>query len=169
MSLTKPFMPAILLATLMAGTSMADDMSGVHVMDPYARASSPSAKAGAAFMTIMNPTETNDRLIAVSSDIAARVELHTHVDAGNGVMQMRHDEDGFDIPAGGSHVLQRGGDHVMFMGLNRALNDGDLVEVTLTFEQAGDITVEIPVDLNRKPKAGHGHAHDHGDHSKPDS
>ena len=77
------------------------------------------------------------------------MELHTHIDDGNGTMQMREVEDGFVIPAGGAHVLGRGGDHVMFMGLTRSLKDGDTVTVTFTFEKAGDMTVEIPIDLDR--------------------
>ncbi|MEO1154600.1 MAG: copper chaperone PCu(A)C, partial [Pseudomonadota bacterium] len=50
------------------------------------------------------------------------------------------------------------GDHVMFMGLTGPFVDGETVEVTLTFEQAGDITVDIPVDLNRRPMVHDGHA-----------
>ena len=80
-------------------------------------------------------------------------------------MQMRHDEDGFEIPADATHMLQRGGDHVMFMGLNRDLAQGDMVAVTLTFEKAGEVEVQIPVDLERKAAhGGHGHGN-HGDHS----
>jgi copper(I)-binding protein len=110
----------------------------------------------------MNMSGEADRLVSASSDIAKRVELHTHIDAGNGVMQMRHDEDGFEIPAGGTHMLQRGGDHVMFMGLNQSLEQGDTVTVTLTFEKAGDMVVEIPVDLERMPKHGMKHMN-HGE------
>ncbi len=50
--------------------------------------------------------------------------------------------------------MKRGGDHVMFMGLNVPLEQGGEVQVTLTFEQAGDIVLTIPVDNERK--AGHG-------------
>jgi copper(I)-binding protein len=45
----------------------------------------------------------------------------------------------------------------MFMGLKEPLKHGEVVEVTLTFENAGDVVVEIPVDLERKPMHGHGH------------
>jgi copper(I)-binding protein len=67
---------------------------------------------------------------------------------------MMHVEEGFAVPAGGMHMLARGGDHVMLMGLNQSLAHGDVVSVTLTFEQAGDVTVDIPVDLERKPDHG---------------
>ena len=46
-------------------------------------------------------------------------------------------------------MLKRGGDHVMFMGLTGPMNDGESVTVTLQFEKAGEITMDIPVDLKR--------------------
>lgn len=119
------------------------------IEDAYARSSGPSAKAGAAFFTIRNTNAEDDTLIAVATDIAKLAELHTHIDAGNGVMQMRRVEGGFPVAAGGMHVLQRGGDHVMLMGLTRPMTEGETITVTLTFEKAGEMTVEIPVDLTR--------------------
>lgn len=128
----------------------------IEVVDAYARAASPTAKAGAAFMVIRNTGSEDDRLIAAASDIAARVELHTHKDMGEGVMKMMHVEEGFAVPAGDMHALARGGDHVMFMGLTRPMAQGDTVTVTLTFEKAGEVVVDIPVDLEREDMGGHG-------------
>lgn len=129
----------------------------IMVKDPYARSSGKSAKSGAAFMMLMNQGDTDDRLIAASSDAAARVELHTHKENADGVMQMMEVKEGFPIPAGGMHGLQRGGDHVMLMGLTAPLEQGDIVTLTLTFEKAGDMTIEVPVDLDRQPAKGHNH------------
>ena len=128
----------------------------IEVVDAYARAASPTAKAGAAFMVIRNTGSEDDRLIAAASDIAARVELHTHKDMGEGVMKMMHVEEGFAVPAGDMHALARGGDHVMFMGLTRPMAQGDTVTVMLTFEKAGEVVVDIPVDLEREDIGGHG-------------
>lgn len=126
----------------------------IMVKDAYARTSTAMSKSGAAFMMLMNHGTEDDRLVSASSDVAQRVELHTHKEDANGVMQMLEVEEGFPVPAGGMHALARGGDHVMFMGLNRSLAQGDIVTVTLTFEKAGAMTVEIPVDLERKPMDG---------------
>lgn len=137
----------------------------IAVNDAYARVSSKMAKAGAAFMVIENTGAEDDQLIGVTSDVAKRTELHTHMDDGNGNMKMMHVKEGFTVPAGGEHALARGGDHVMFMGLTRGLEHGDVVTITLTFEKAGDVTLEVPVDLERKPDHGamkHGEKkHDH--------
>ena len=127
------------------------------------------AQSGAAFMGIQNSGAENDRLLSARSDVAQRVELHTHIADGD-VMRMVEVEEGFEIPAGDTHMLERGGHHVMFMGLNRKLAHGDEVAVTLVFENAGEMDVIIPVDLERNDVTGemggkamdHGHNHDHG-------
>ncbi|KIC51211.1 copper chaperone PCu(A)C [Tateyamaria sp. ANG-S1] len=152
---------ATFAATLFSIPAFAD---GIMVMDPYARAASPSAKSGAAFMMIHNETGQDDTLIAARSDAAARVELHTHIDAGDGVMQMVEVEEGFPIAAGDMHHMKRGGDHVMLMGLTGPLEQGASIDVTLVFENAGEVVFTIPVDNERKPPAdAHGHG-GHGDH-----
>ncbi|WP_323766723.1 copper chaperone PCu(A)C [Marinovum sp.] len=166
MTLTR--LTAALAATCLATIALAED---ILIEDAYARASNP--RAGAAFMVIHNHGSEDDRLIDVRSDAAARVELHTHQDMGDGVMKMIHVEEGIALPAGGSHALARGGDHVMFMGLTAPFEQGATVAVTLTFERAGEIDLAIPVDLERQPQAhgvtDHG-AHDHGatDHDAHD-
>lgn len=134
--------------------------SEITVNDPYAQAMGRSAMAGAAYMEIMNAGDEDDRLVAARSDIADRVALHTHIKDASGVMRMVDVPEGYIIPAGGSYELARGGDHVMFMGLRQALEHGSTVTVTLVFEKAGEIMLDIPVDLERKP--GHGMHHGAG-------
>ncbi|SMX49224.1 copper chaperone PCu(A)C [Maliponia aquimaris] len=149
------------LKTLLAGACAlalsTPAFADILVKDAYARSSGPMAKAGAAFMVIENTGSEDDRLVAAASDKAVRVELHTHKDMGEGVMRMMQVEEGFAIPTGGTHELMRGGDHVMFMGLTSPMLEGETVTVTLTFEKAGEIVVEIPVDLDRMPGQGMGH------------
>ncbi len=156
------FVKFVGVAALAMGFGAAAWADGIVVEDAYARASTPTAKSGAAFMVLMNTSDQDDRLVAAKSDVAARVELHTHREIADGVMKMMEVEEGFAIPAGGTHMLARGGDHVMFMGLNEPFADGDTVAVTLVFEHAGEVAVEIPVDLNRKPTHGGGHGAGHG-------
>lgn len=152
------------LATALAAAAFALPAlaADITVEDAYARAASPMAKSGAAFMILHNAGATDDRLVSAASDAAMRVELHTHKATGDGVMQMMEVEDGFVVPAGGTHALARGGDHVMLMGLAQPMRQGDTITVTLTFETAGEITVEIPVDLERAPDPGMGHGMQHG-------
>ncbi len=120
----------------------------ITVTDAYARFM-PGAMAGAAFMTIENTGDEDDQLVDAASDIAVKVELHTHKAGTDGTMQMIHVPEGFPIPAHGQHMLQRGGDHVMFMGLKDRPAEGATVHLTLTFEKAGTVEVDVPVDSAR--------------------
>jgi copper(I)-binding protein len=150
-----------LMKSLLAAAAVAFALpafaEGIMITDPYARTSAMMSQSGAAFMVIENHADADDRLVSAASDVAAKVELHTHKEDANGVMQMLEVPEGFVVPAHGSHALARGGDHVMFLGLTRELKHGDTVTVTLTFEKAGEVVVDIPVDLERKPdQAGMG-------------
>lgn len=147
------------VAALLTTSAMAE----ITIEDPYARASTMMSKSGAIFMVVHNSGDTDDRITAAKVNVAERTELHTHKEDANGVMRMMEVEEGFVVPAGGKHVLARGGDHVMMLGLTESLEQGDTVTLILTLEQAGEITVDVPVDLNRKPTHGGGHGHmNHG-------
>lgn len=155
--------PLALVLALTGAPVLAHD--GVHVTDPYARSAGGIGASGAIFFTIENHQVVDDRLISAASDVAERVEIHAHVEDANGVMQMKHLEDGLEIPASAETAFARGGNHVMLLGLKRELEDGDKITLTLTFERAGVVEVEVPVDNARKPEghAGHGaHGAAHG-------
>lgn len=154
MSFNSTFTAVLTASILMTTTAFAE---GLMVKDPYARSARPNAPTGAAFMMLQNHTDQDLKLIGVRSDVAKRVELHTHIDKGDGIMQMRQIEGGIAIPAGESHMMKRGGDHVMLMGLNQSLVDGETITVIFEFENAKDMTVEIPIDSKRKPSNDAGH------------
>jgi len=124
----------------------------IVVSDAYALSSGPLAKAGAAYMKIMNHSEGSDRLVGVKSDIAKKTELHTHLKDDNGVMRMVHIDEGIKIGPMKEHSLVRGGQHIMFMGLKEPFETGKIISVILLFEKAGEITIEIVVDQDRKDK-----------------
>lgn len=133
---------------------------GIEISDPYARVSRPAAPTGAAFMAITNTGEVDDRLLSAASSAAQRVELHSHVDQGGGVMKMVELQEGIFLPGGAQHLLKRGGDHVMLMGLVAPLKQGEEIEVILSFEKAGDIAIMMPVDNERVPDHAGTSSHD---------
>ena len=141
------------LAALPGLSRPASAHDGVHVIEAYARVSSPVAKSGAAFMLIENHSDKADRLLSVATDAAEKAELHTHIAAADGVMQMREIEGGVAIPGHGSHAFSRGGDHVMLFGLKKSLVAGDVITLTLTFERGDVVHLEVPVDLDRAEEA----------------
>lgn len=148
MSFKSTFITGFAATLLMATSAFAE---GLMVKDPYARAARPNAPTGAAFMKLINHSDQDITLMGVSSDVAKRVELHAHIDNGEGVMQMSEIEGGITIPAGEMHMMNRGGDHVMMMGLTQSLVDGETISVTFEFENGAEMVVEIPVDNARKP------------------
>lgn len=156
------FKSTILAASAAAFLALPAFAAGIEVQDPYARSASDMATTGAAFMVITNKDGAADRLIDARSEVAEKVELHTHKEDANGVMRMIHVEEGLELPEGGEIVMERGGHHVMFMGLKAPMAQGDMIDLTLVFEKAGEVAVQVPVDLERMPQAGAHGGMNHG-------
>lgn len=114
----------------------------LEISGGFTRASPKVAHAGAGFMTIRSLGQA-DRLLGFRSPICTQPELHTHVNE-NGMMRMRQVPH-IDIPAGGEAVLKPGSLHLMFINLTEPLEEGKMVPVTLVFEQAGEVSLELPV------------------------
>ncbi len=134
-----------LLASL-AGPVVAAGMAqtgDVMVHEAWARASLGNAPNSAAYLTIETGGEEPDRLVATSSPLAERAELHTHVMDG-GIARMRKVA-AIEVAPGTPTVLEPGGLHIMLLGLRQRLAAGDSVPLTLVFEHAGEVTVEAPV------------------------
>lgn len=111
----------------------------------WARATPGQAKVGAAYAEVANTGGAVDRLIAASVEegVAQRVELHTHAMDG-GVMRMRK-IDAVEIDPGAEVVMRPGGVHIMLIGLKAPLRHGARFPMTLTFEKAGPVTVDVEV------------------------
>ncbi|WP_226623040.1 copper chaperone PCu(A)C [Alloyangia pacifica] len=139
------FLAAAVLALSTAGPGLAD----ILVEDAHVWAAMPAASSAAVYMVLRNDGAEDDRLLAASAGIAAKTMLHGSSESDGGVMTMTGHEGGVVIPSGGSHALARGGDHVMLMGLSEPLEQGATLDLLLTFERAGEIRVEVPVDLSR--------------------
>jgi periplasmic copper chaperone A len=116
----------------------------VTVEKPWARATPKNAEVGAAYFVIHNNGTTPERLIGGTADFAA-VEIHQMKSEG-GVMSMSELKNGLNIPAHGTVGLAPGGYHIMFTHLTKPLLKGDTIKATFTFEHAGAIAVEFPVE-----------------------
>ena len=151
------FLAAMTTYFALSGSQMAAAQDGMQVEDAYARVSGENAKSAAIFMTLINHSTEDDRLLSVTTDAADRAELHTHTLDSNGVMHMGEVTEGFPIVAQDAHLLDRAGDHIMLLGLKPGVMQGDKVTLTLMFKRGETLVVEIPVDNDRKPGAA---AHD---------
>jgi periplasmic copper chaperone A len=114
----------------------------LEVNNAWAGATPGKSEIGAAYLTIQSPTA--DRLVSASSPVAKKAELHTMSMQGM-VMKMRPIT-GLDIPAGQPVTLKPGGEHIMLMGLNQPLHEGQSFPLTLDFEKAGPRTVTVTVE-----------------------
>lgn len=112
---------------------------------PWTRQTAPAQKNGGGFLTVANSGKQADRLIAATSPAAAKVEIHT-MSMDGGVMRMRPVPGGLAVPAGGTLALKPGGYHLMLIGLKQPLALGKLVPLTLRFERAGTVTVQLKVE-----------------------
>ena len=118
-------------------------LAQLGITGQWARTSPADAANGAAYFTVVSAQD--DRLLSVSADpsVAAMVELHETEMAG-GQMTMSP-VDGIDVKAGEALELKPGGYHVMLMDVAQPLKVGDSITLTLTFEQQGDIDIDVPV------------------------
>ena len=116
----------------------------IVVSDFWTRATLPNQKVGGGYMVITNNGEEEDRLVSISSPASGEVEVH-EMSMENDIMRMRPLEGGIVIPAGETVELAPGGYHLMFQELEEGFVEGETVAVTLTFEKAGDVTLELPV------------------------
>lgn len=141
-------------ALLLAGPALAQDgkTGPILIEHPWARAAATANSA--AYLTLENTGTEADRLIGVATAAARSSELHsTSVDA-QGVASMRPVQ-AIELPAGGQAQLAPGGLHIMLMGLTQPLEVGQHFPLSLTFEKAGLVTVEVAVE--GRPTAGHTH------------
>ncbi|MCL8483543.1 MULTISPECIES: copper chaperone PCu(A)C [Bradyrhizobium] len=157
------------LALLLAGSPAAfaaDVKAGdLVITQPWSRATPGGAKTGAGYLTIENKGSAPDRLVAVSGDVAGRIEVH-EMAVNNGVMTMRPLEKGLVIEPGKTVALAPGGYHLMLMELKSPLKQGDKLPVTLEFEKAGKVAVTLVVQaVGAKGPGGEGGSmmkqHDH--------
>jgi len=140
------------LALVSAQPLLADAMNPNHVHvavgdlnihHVWARATAPGAKSGAAYLVIDNNGKAADALKSAAATVAPNTMIHESKMTG-GVMTMSHVM-ALSVPAGASVEMKPGGLHVMLMGLKSPLKAGTSFRLTLSFEHAGDVTVDVPV------------------------
>jgi copper(I)-binding protein len=146
---------ATLLAIVHAPVAMASD---IMVMEPRAAASiTPMAKTAAVYVTLMNHGAEADALLKISTPAADMAMAH-ETTMTDGVMKMREIER-LEIKPHETAVLAPGGNHIMLVGLKTPLKEGEQISLVLTFEKAGDVTIDVPVVSRDKLPAATSHEH----------
>lgn len=143
-------------------------IGNLEIEHPHARATMAGQTNGAAYMQIENNGKADDKLISVSSPVAANAEVHSMSMEGD-VMKMRA-LDGLEIKAGAQVEMKPGdGYHIMLLGLKKPLQAGDKFPMTLTFSKAGKVKIIVHVsdkEMQAKPSENKDEMnhHDHHNH-----
>ncbi|MCB1517931.1 MAG: copper chaperone PCu(A)C [Hyphomicrobiaceae bacterium] len=147
---------ALIASPAMAQSAMSNDgmsmpamgepimLGDLELTNAFTRAMPPNAPAGGGFVTITNHGTTDDRLVSASSNVGGVVEIH-EMKIVDDVMKMQSLPDGLVIPAGQTVELKPGGYHIMFINVDKPFAEGEMVPVTLTFENAGSVDLMLPV------------------------
>jgi copper(I)-binding protein len=143
--------------------------SAIEAEQPWTRATPPGAGAGGGFVTLTNHGDGDDMLLGATSPITKRVEIHI-MEMDGDVMRMVPLPGGIELPAGGSVTLAPGGLHLMLMELGSPIVEGAPVPVTLEFQHAEPMEIELRVlPVGASPEghhheSGHSHGHNHAAH-----
>lgn len=133
--------PVLLISVLLLSSFL--NATTFKITDTYIRATPPHTQNSVAFMKISNNSDSALKLISASSDIAERVEIHTHT-MSDGMMKMRQ-VDAVDIDANAQIELRPGGFHIMFLGIKFALIEGETAKIKLYFSNGEKIIVDAPI------------------------
>lgn len=133
----------ILLTLLLAGCTAPGNVGDVEIEDAWARATAPGQTGAAAYMTIVNDSDEDVRLMGASSDLGTASLHRTLIE--DGVASMRPIVGGLTVSAGESARLEPQGDHVMITGLTAPLEAGTTFDLMLDFETGEDRTITVEV------------------------
>ncbi|HLO63798.1 MAG TPA: copper chaperone PCu(A)C [Azonexus sp.] len=135
--------PLLAAGLFFSAAVFAGAADNVAVQDPYVRLAPPNAPATGAFMVIKNNGDKDVKLVKADNSASKITELHTHLNEG-GVMKMRP-VPAVEIKAKGEAVLKPGGLHIMMIDLKAPMKEGDVVPITLTFDDGSAKTVDAKV------------------------
>jgi copper(I)-binding protein len=129
---------------LLAGTAGAQP--AVFMEAPWVREAPPGTAVNAAYMVIRNDGEEDTRIVSVSAEGFARVEIHETVEE-DGRMRMRPIGE-LVVPAGKSVTLEPGGLHLMLREADERVTEGDWV--TMHFTLASGALIEVTAQVRRR-------------------
>ena len=158
MLLKKTLLIAALLSPSLFASAHDYSAGELQIEHPWSREMPAVAPTAAAYFVVHNKGAEDDRLLGVSTPHAGKAELHEHIHA-DGLMKMQQVQN-VAIPAGGEVQFAPMGYHVMLFNLQQQAKDGERFPLTLTFEKAGTVEVEIAVHKD----APEGSAHGEGQH-----
>lgn len=133
----------------------ATKVGNVIIHDAWVRTPLDVDKSSAAYMTLEVGGKQADRLLAVASSAAAKAELRTYW--LEGCFTHSPQVEAIEVSPGKRTVLDPGGLHIQLVGVHQKLVKGETIPLTLTFEKAGNVEIEVPIQEKRRwPDDGQG-------------
>ncbi|MFD2757131.1 copper chaperone PCu(A)C [Gulosibacter faecalis] len=151
------------------GHGGSDHSHTLTVIDPWVKATDGDMTA--VFATFENPNSHAVTVVSATVEGAEMTELHETIVQSDGSSVMQPIDGGFTIETGEQLVLEPGGNHIMPMGLESAIEPGDEVAVTLTLDDGSEVEFAAiakeytGAEETYAPDTEHG-AHDEGDESE---
>jgi hypothetical protein len=135
---------ALLAGLMLASGAQAHShkLKSLEIVHPWCWETEAATKTVAVYMTVRNSSRRADRLVRATASIADKAELRGP----------RDDKPltALDAKAGGELILRRDGPHILLTGVKRQLSPYDAFVMTLTFERAGKVEVEVQVEETSK-------------------
>ena len=144
MNRTAVFFTTLMIPVLAyAATSM--DAKPITAKAAWTRTTMAGVKNGAAYLTLKNETGQDDTLVAASSPVARKVEIHESRRNELGVYTMNKISE-LPIRNGEEVAFTPGGLHLMLVGLNQPLEVGNEIPVKLEFAKSQPINVRVSIE-----------------------
>jgi copper(I)-binding protein len=145
----------VLMALLVPGLAHAqlEDLRTpqMAVTEAWTMATDRVTRTAGAYLTLTNPTDVDDALVAATSNAAEKVQLSTLEKLPSGILSLMGLKE-ISLPAKTTVTLQPGGLHLLLVGLYRPLDVGMEVPLTLTFRNARTQHVRVRIQ-GPAPKA----------------
>lgn len=126
-----------------ATQALAQASATISIERAWARATPAGARTAAAYLTIVNRGTAVDRVVGASTPVAEKLQIHQETN-DNGVMRMR-ELSSVTVAEGASVTLKPGGTHIMMIGLKQQLKEGQSFPLTVEFQKAGRVTLQVPI------------------------
>jgi copper(I)-binding protein len=151
------FLPVVslvlLISCVFANAGVTSESTAVLVENGYARESIPGTSISSAYMAISNLSAKNIKLVAASSSVSDRIEIHQHT-MTDGLMRMRQ-RDYVDILAKNTVIFQPSGFHLMMFDLKQPLKAKEHIVITLHFDDKSSIDVNYTIKGLKRKKHHH--------------
>lgn len=139
------FAAALIALTPIWATAHQFVTESVHIDHPWSRPTPPGTPMGVGYLIIKNTSDADITLIGAQTPRAGSVSIHESI-MHEGMMSMQPLKDGLIIPAGEVVELKPHGYHLMLEKLVRPLQEGESIPLTLEFDGAKSLEVELSVE-----------------------